>query len=259
MLEQAEAQMSAGVELPKQGAGSTSMSLHAVVKAKDKDDQQWKEVSDLISVSATGSSFNLPRSCEVGTLVSLMIPLPPHLRCYDHDKEVYKVWGLVQHCESVTADDPANFHIGVAFIGKHPPRSYRKDSQQHYRISGVGEQGMWRVDEAKTPFKKRSDLRFWKPVELYLALIDTKDGATGGERTVAENVSRSGAAVFTTLNVGIGDRVKFISAEYDFSGLAVVCNRQIGDDGRIRLHLKFVKTVFPVEALMKHDIVVQQV
>lgn len=259
MLEQAEAQMSVCVELPKQGAGSTSMSLHAEVKAKDKDDQQWKEVADLISVSATGSSFNLSRSCEVGTLVSLMIPLPAHLRCYDHDKELYRVWGLVQHCESVTADDPANFHLGVAFIGKHPPRSYRRDPQQHYRISGVGEQGMWSVDEAKTPFKKRSDVRFWKPVELYLALIDTKDGATGGERTVAENVSRNGAAVFTTLNVGTGDRVKFISAEYDFSGLAVVCNRQVGDDDRVRLHLKFVQTVFPVETLMKPEIAVEQV
>jgi hypothetical protein len=235
------------------------MSLHAVVKARDKDDQQWKEVADVISVSATGSSFNLRRRCEVGTLVSLMMPLPVHLRCYDHEKEFYRVWGLVQHCESVTADDPSNFHVGVAFIGKHPPRSYRNDRQQHYRISGVGEDGMWSVDEAKTPFRKRADVRFWRPVDLYLALIDTKDGAAGGERTVAENVSRSGAAVFTTLNVGIGDRVKFISAEYDFSGLAVVCNRQIGDDDRTRLHLKFVQTTFPVETLMKADIVVEQV
>lgn len=251
--------MSVCVELPNQKAGSTSMSLQAVVKAKDEDGHQWKEVADLISVSATGSSFDLPRPCEVGTLVSLMIPLPPHLRCYDHDKEFYRVWSLVQYCESVTAGDPANFHIGVAFIGKHPPRSYRRDPQQHYRISGVGGEGMWSVDEARTPFKKRSDVRFWKPVELYLALIDTRDGATGGERTVAENVSRSGAAVFTTLDVGIGDRVKFISAEYDFSGLAVVCNRQVGDDGRTRLHLKFVHTAFPVEKLMKPDIVVERV
>lgn len=259
MLEQAEAQVSVCVELPKQGAGVTSMSLHAVVKAKDKDDQHWKEIANLISVSATGSSFNLPRSCEVGTLVSLVIPLPAHLRCFDHDKEFYRVWGLVQHCESVTADDPAIFHIGVAFIGKDPPRSYRTDPQQHYRISGVDDEGMWSVAEAKTPFKKRSDVRFWKPVELYLALIDTRDGSTGGQRTVAENVSRSGAAVFTTLNVGIGDRVKFISAEYDFSGLAVVCNKQVGDDDRTRLHLRFVKARFPVETLMKSDIVVEQI
>jgi hypothetical protein len=251
--------MSVCVELLKHEAGLISMSLHAVVKAKDKNDHQWKEVADLISVSATGSSFNLPRACDVGTLVSLMAPLPAHLRCYDYDKEFYKVWGLVQHCEAVTADDPSNFHIGVAFIGKTPPASYRDNPQQHYRISGVDDEGMWSVEKSKTPFKKRADLRFWKPVDLYLALIDTKAGAVGGERTVAENVSRSGAAVFTTLNVGIGDRVKFISAEYDFSGLAVVCNTQADEGDRTKLHLRFVETTFPVEIFMKADVMVEQV
>lgn len=251
--------MSVCVDLPRQKADLTSMSLHAVVKAKDKDDHPWKEVADLISVSATGSSFNLVRPCEVGTLVSLMVPLPAHMRCYDHEKDLYRVWGLVQHCETVTADEPSNYHIGVAFIGKHPPRSYNHNPQQHYRISGIDGQGMWSVEESKTPFKKRADVRFWKSVDLYLALIDTRSGSAGGERTTAENVSRSGAAVFTTLDVGIGDRVKFISAEYDFSGLAVVCNRQVGEDDRTRLHLKFVEAVFPVDVLMKQDVLVENV
>src|SRR5687768_4558438 len=217
--------MSVRTDLARERADLTSMSLHAVVKAKETTDRQWKEVAAVISVSTTGSSFNLPRACEVGTLVSLMVPLPAHMRCYDHDKEFYHVWGLVQHCESVSADEPAKFHIGVAFIGKNPPASYRADPMQHYRISGVDVNGMWSVAESKTPFKKRGDMRFWRAVDLYLALVDTKDGSTGGERTVTENISRSGAAVFTTLDLGIGDRVKFISAEYDFSGLAVVCNR----------------------------------
>jgi hypothetical protein len=237
------------------------MSLHAVVKGKEKvkGDRQWKEVADLISVSSTGASFNLARRCEVGTLVSLMIPLPVYMRCYDHDKEFYRVWGLVQHCEALMAENPSNFHIGVAFIGKHCPGSYKADPMKHYRISGVDDIGMWKVAELKTAFKKRADVRFWKPVELYLALIDTKDGSTGGERTVSENVSRSGAAVLTTMNVGIGDRVKFISAEYDFSGLAVVCNAQPSDDHRTRLHLKFVENTFPVETLMKQGVVVEQI
>lgn len=250
--------MSVCVDLPKQKADLTSMSLHAVVKAKDKDNQHWKEVADLISVSATGSSFNLPRPCEPGTLVSLMVPLPVHMRCYDYDKEFYKVWGLVQHCESVMADDPSKYHIGVAFIGKNPPDKYRSNPQLTFRISGVDDDGMWTVEESKTPFQKRADVRFWRPIELYLALIDTKDGSVGGERTTAENVSRSGAAVFTTLNVGVGDRVKFISAEYDFSGLAVVCNTQVSEDERTKLHLKFVETTFPVETLMKADVLVEQ-
>ncbi len=250
--------MSVRTELPKQKADLTAMSLYAVVKGREKDDSQWREAADLISASSTGASFNLPRRCEVGTLISLMIPLPAHMRCYDHEKEFYRVWGLIQHCAPMTADDPTNFHTGVAFIGKNPPPSYKNDPGQFYRISGVDPEGMWSVEESKTEFKKRSDVRFWRPVDLYLALIDTKDGATGGERTITENVSRSGAAVFTTLNVGIGDRVKFISEEYDFSGLAVVRNRQTGEDGRTRLHLRFVENLFPIEILMKTVEMVQQ-
>src|SRR5215207_6648266 len=119
--------MSNRVDPPRQKAVLTSMSLYAVVKAKDKKEQAWKAVADLISVSATGSSFNLPRPCDVGTLISLMIPLPPHLRCYDHDKEFYRVWGLVQLCETVTADNPSTYYIGVAFIGKNAPKSHRKN------------------------------------------------------------------------------------------------------------------------------------
>lgn len=251
--------MSVRTELPKQRADLTSMSLHAVVKGREEGDRQWKEVASLINVSPTGSSFNLPRRCEVGTLVSLMVPLPAHMRCYDYDKEFYRVWGLVQHCESMSSDDPSNFHIGVAFIGKRAPASYRTDPLQHYRIAGVDEDGMWSAEESRTPFKKRAEVRFWKSIDLYLALVDTRDGSTRGERTVAENVSRSGAAVFTTMNVVIGDRVKFISEEYDFSGLAVVCNMQIGSDDRRRLHLKFVENKFPVKTLMKKDVMVEQI
>lgn len=249
--------MSVLTELPKQMADLSSMSLHAVVKGKEGN-RQWKEVADLISVSPTGSSFNLPRPCEVGTLVSLMIPLPAHMRCYDFDKEFYRVWGLVQHCGSMTSDDPSSFHIGVAFIGKRTPESYKTDPLQHYRIAGVDDDGMWSVEESSTPFKKRTGVRFWRSIDLYLVRVDPLDGSTHGERTVAENVSRSGAAVFTTLNVGIGDRVKFISEQFDFSGLAVVCNVQVASDGRTKVHLEFVENKFPVETLMKKYVVVEQ-
>jgi len=250
--------MSARPELLKVNADSRTMSLHAVVKGRKEGDRPWKEVANLLTFSSTGASFNLPRECLVGTLVSLMIPLPAHMRCYDFDKEFYRVWGLVQHCEPMAVSkDGENFHVGVAFIGKNCPDSYRQNPRQYYRIAGVNADGMWGVEESKTPFKKRADVRFWKQIDLYLALIDTKDGATGGERTTAENISRSGAAVFTTMEVNIGDRVKFISEEYDFSGLAVVCNRTT-DEGRAKLHLKFVQNHFPVKTLMKPEVVLQK-
>ena len=226
--------------------------LHAVIKGREQDNGHWKEVSEILSYSSTGSSFNLSHRCEVGTLISLILPLPIHMRCYDQDKEFYGVWGLVQHCQPTTAaDDETNYHIGVAFIGKFAPDSYKDNPLQHYRISGVKGDGMWNLAESKTPFKKRAGVRFWQSVDLYLALIDTKDGSRGGERTITENVSRNGAAVFSNLTVGIGDRVKFISEKYDFSGLAIVCNVQICEDGRKRLHLRFIENKFPVTKLMR--------
>lgn len=250
--------MSARTELPKSAAGVRSMSLQAVVKGKKEGDRPWKEVADLLTFSSTGSSFNMRRQCEVGTLVSLMIPLPAHMRCYDFDKEFYRVWGLIQHCERITASkEGKKFHVGVAFIGKNCPASYSENPLQYYRIAGVNNDGMWKVEESKTPFKKRAEVRFWKQIDLYLALVDTKDGSTGGERTTAENVSRSGAAVFTTMNVNIGDRVKFISEEYDFSGLAVVCNRTT-EEGRAKVHLKFIQSTFPVKTLIKQGAMLQK-
>ena len=240
-------------------AGLTFMSLYAVVKAREgSGGRQWKEVADLISVSPTGASFNLPRPVETGTLVSLMIPLPSHMRCYDFEREFYRVWGLVQHCAPMSSDKPVRYQTGVAFIGKSAPKSHQANPSQHYRISGVNADGLWQVQEAKTDFKNRADVRFWTPVDLYLALIDRKEGSLGGERTTTENVSRGGAAVFTTLDVNVGDRVKFISERYDFSGMAVVCNRQIGPDERTRLHIRFVSSVFPVEVLMRSDALVEQ-
>jgi hypothetical protein len=237
------------------------MSLTAVVKGREEGDSQWKEVVDIITFSATGSSFDFPRQCEVGTLLSLMIPLPTHMRSYDFNRKLYRVWGLVQHCEAMSSDDgPPTYHLGVAFIGKDCPESYDENPMQHYRICGVDDDdGMWRVEESKTPFKKRNDVRFWTQVDLYLAHLDARDDSKRGERTTAENVSRSGAAVFTTMNVNIGDRVKFISEEYDFSGLAVVCNRQQCVDGRSKVHLKFVKNTFPVEFLMNTDAVFEKI
>jgi hypothetical protein len=251
--------MSGRNDLPTAQAYVRPMSLHAVVKGRKEGDRRWKEVADLLTFSPTGASFNLRREREVGTLVSLTVPLPVHMRCYDFDKDFYEVWGLVQHCQPMKVSrDEERFHIGVAFIGKSCPASYRASPSQHYRIAGVNNDGMWKVEESMTPFKKRADVRFWTEIDLYLAVIDLKDGSTGGEKTTAENISRGGAAVYTTLDINIGDRVKFISEEYDFSGLAVVCNRTT-DEGRAKLHLKFVQNSFPVKALMKPAVVLQKI
>ena len=225
--------------------------LNAVVKGKDAADGSWKEIADIASVSATGAGMYIARECQVGTLISIMIPLEPHLRCYDVDKELYRVWGLVQHCQPLSNDGEAGYHVGVAFIGKDAPDSYLADPEQSYNICGMNEDGLWKIAEAKSAFKVRRHVRYWTNVDPYIALVDGKRDALRGERTMTENISKSGAAVFSKMEVNVGDRLKFICEKYDFSGLAVVCNRHTGRDGRQRLHIQFVENTFPVEKIEK--------
>lgn len=241
--------MSVSTEIPVEKANVASTSLLAVVKAKDADGEMWKEVAEVMSFSAGGAGFYLERECRVGCLVSLMLQMPSHLRCYDHEKELYRVWGLVQYSQPLVDEDKAGYHIGVAFIGKQAPASFHDNPMQSYRICGMTEDGLWRIDEAKAAFKARKHVRYWKTIDLYLALVDGNRGSVKGERTVTENISMSGAAVISDLDVEVGDRVKFISEAYDFSGLAVVCNRQMGTDDKTRLHLSFIDCTFPVETL----------
>ena len=244
--------MSTSTELLKRKAEISTMSIQAVVKGNDAVEGNWKEIADIASVSATGGGLYIQRECQIGTLISLVLPLEPHLRSYDHEKELYRVWGLVQHCQPLSGEGNVGYHVGVAFIGKDAPKSYKENPEQPYKICGMTEEGLWKIAEAKAQFKVRRHVRYWTNVDPYLALVDGKRDALRGERTVTENVSKSGAAVISNLDVNIGDRVKFICEKYDFSGLAVVCNRQTGKDGRERLHLQFVENTFPVEKVEKH-------
>jgi hypothetical protein len=244
-----EERMSATPEVLRTKAEVTAIEMQGVVKGKDTPDSTWKEVVEIGSVSATGAGFMIPRELKVGTIVAVMLPLAAHLRCYDHDKELYRVLGLVQHCQPLTGEGGSGFHVGVAFVGKHAPESYKENPHQNYKICGMNENGLWKITEARAPFKVRRHLRFWTNVDLYLALVDAHRDSMAGEKTMTENISKSGAAVFSTMDIGVGQRVKFISEKYDFSGLAVVCNHQIAGDGRQRLHLQFVENTFPVEKL----------
>jgi len=226
-----------------------SLSLSAVVKAKESTDDFWKETTELVSISRSGAGFYLERKCEVGSLVSLMMPMPRYLRCYDRDKELYRVWGLVQHCSPVSGDSDAGFHVGVAFVGKHVPKSYNENPLQSYRIAGMNEDGTWRIIEAKTSFVIRRHPRYWVSLKVSLSALDDNKNMLSDETAATENISMSGAAVFSDLNVNVGDSVNLDCVEHNFSAQAVVRNRQTYEDELSKLHLEFINTEFPVEQL----------
>ncbi|HXF42393.1 MAG TPA: PilZ domain-containing protein [Pyrinomonadaceae bacterium] len=243
--------MSSTIELQTEPLEVThAVALNAVVKGRTSDSRQWKEIADVSGLTATGATFFLSKECPVGTLIALILPVPKELRAYDKEKELYRVWGVVQHCQkTLSANDCETFHIGVAFIGKHQPDSYNENPDQCYKICGMTDDGLWRVTEAKSAYKQRRHTRFHANIEHYLAIVDNNLFPIKGEKTVSENISKSGAAVFTEMEIKTGDRVKFICEKYDFSGLAVVCNVRCGEDGRQRVHLNFVDTYFPVEKI----------
>jgi hypothetical protein len=241
--------MSVLTEVTRERVFITQDPLDAIVEGKDEDGQSWKEIADAITYSVTGAAFYMPRECKTGQLISLMLQLPVDLRCYDHDEEFYRVWGLVQHSQQSVIDGVECFHVGIAFIGKNAPTSYHDDPSRSYRVSGMNENGLWKVAPLEGEFKTRKDIRYWEAIEVYLALVNSDKRLLTGARSLTENISRGGASVISMLDANVGDRVKFISEEYDFSGLAIVCNRRVAEDRRRRLHLQFVDAKFPVEKL----------
>jgi len=226
-----------------------SLAISAVVRVKESRDSFSKETTELISISRTGAGFYLKRQCEVGRLVSLMMPLPKHFRCYDHENELYRVWGLVQHCSRVSGANDSEFHVGVAFVGKNPPPSYTESPLHSYRIAGMNEDGTWRIVEAKTSFVVRRHPRYWLALEVLLTAHDAEMNLISDETAKTENISLSGAAVFSGLKVDVGDSVNFNSIEHNFSAQAIVRNRQTSEADLPRLHLQFINADFPIEQL----------
>jgi hypothetical protein len=223
--------------------------LSAEVKAKSGKNDFWKEKTELISMSRSGAGFYLERKCEVGRLISLLMPMPKHLRCYDFEKDQYRVWGLVQHCSPASGGADSAFHVGVAFVGKNAPLSYKENPHQSYRIAGINEDNMWRIVEAKADFVTRRHPRHWISLEVLLSAWDDDGKLILDERAKTENISASGAAVFSNMNINIGDSVTFDSIPHNFSSLAIVRNRQTLENEPPRLHLEFINGAFPMEAL----------
>jgi hypothetical protein len=153
-----------------------------------------------------------------------------------------------------TGTSPARFEIGVAFIGKRPPESFELDPTTRYEVAAsVTETGLWNIyelDQATRHVPKdvpRPETRHHIPIEVIVEALDENGQVSESETTVTENISRRGAAVFTSLNVTRGRFVRVTSAQYRISVIAAVRARRTGDNGIPRLHLEFVDKQWPLE------------
>ena len=208
----------------------------------------------LVDVTPFGARFQLPRPIDIGRLLQLTVAMPRQLRVFDHVEERYRIWAIVRNIKLLEQTTPENplVEVGVAFIGKRPPHSYQDNPELRYEIAqtklesavGAGEGSVDQLVEINTE-DKREESRQMIPVDVLIEVFEA-DKLVKNEQTVTENISRSGAAVFTTMDVGPGAFVRVTSGTFKTTVLAVVRARRRGPDGITRLHLEFVGSEWPL-------------
>src|SRR5712691_11955370 len=111
------------------------LKLPVRVHGRDSVDDEWTEMSRLVDVTPFGARLTLKRPTERGRLVHLTLAMPRQLRCFDHIEDQYRVWSLVCNVKLLEPGAGALVEIGVAFVGKHPPRSFESDPSRRYEIA----------------------------------------------------------------------------------------------------------------------------
>lgn len=233
------------------------LKLPVRVHGRDSVDDEWTEMSRLVDVTPFGARLSLKRPTEIGRLLHLTLAMPPKLRCFDHIEDQYRVWCLVRNVKLLEPGAGALVEIGVAFVGKHPPRSFAGNPSRRYEMaqSNLGS-GLWAVQEESDEMisevlvtDKRKESRHTIPIDVLVEVFGANGQLSQSERTVTENISPQGTAVFTTLDVTPGHFVKITSEQYATWRLAVVRGRRAGPDGIPRLHLEFVGGEWPLAGI----------
>jgi hypothetical protein len=232
------------------------LALPARIYVRESRDNEWTVMTRLVDVTPFGARVGLPRPIDIGRLLQLTMAMPRQLRVFDHTEDQYRVWAIVRNVkllEQKTPKDPL-VEVGVAFVGKRPPQSYQDHPERRYQIAQTKLQSaMWaaledsvdQLAEVVNTEDKRKESRQMIPVDVVVEVFEA-DKLIKNEQTVTENISRSGAAVFTSMDVSPGTFVKVTSDRYKTTALAVVRARRVGRDGITRLHLEFVGSEWPI-------------
>jgi hypothetical protein len=228
------------------------LKLPVRVHCRETTEFEWTEITRLIDVTPFGCGFTLKRPIEKGRLLHMTIPMPRQLRVFDHVEDQYKVWALVRHVKPAMPPGGKTlmFEVGVAFIGKRPPRSYEEDPAKRYEIEGTTPESFSvakdLVDSEMASSDKRQHTRHSIPVDMFLEAFNDKGEVELSEYTVAENISPKGAAIYTTLSLPVGRFVRLSSEQYKMTVYAAVRGRSIGPTGVPRIHVEFVDREWPL-------------
>ena len=243
------------------------LTLPVRVHCRETLDHDWVEMTRLSDVTPFGAAFLLAHPTEPGRLLHLTMAMPRQLRCYDHVEIQYGVWGLVRHVQLVVGGEGRGggaaakgsgirFMVGVAFVGKRPPASHERDPSTRYEVAPEPTAtGLWSLQEkvedaaGQASASRSKETRLQLPVEVVVEVLDEAGGVTAREETVTENISRRGAAVWTTLNLSRGRFVRLTGVRSQLSVFAAVRACRPGADGILRLHLEFIDRQWPLEGV----------
>jgi len=230
------------------------LALPVRVLCRESVDCEWVEMSRLVDVTPFGARFALKRPTERGRLLHLTLPMPRQLRCFDHVEDQYRVWALVRHVrvQAGAGGLPTSYEIGAAFTSKHPPASYIHEPSTLYDVDPLSRgSDLWQLREAEKAksMPRSTETRLQMAVNFRIEVFDAEGRVVASEETVTENISRRGAAVWTTLKVARGRFVRVSSVETGMSLMAVVRGSRAGPDGIPRLHMEFVDKQWPLEGI----------
>ncbi len=234
------------------------LNLPLRVEGHDSPEVKWEQITRLRDLSSFGAGFTLSRPVKRGRLIKITLPMPRQMRCYDFFESQYNVWAIVRRCVLVENAERETYFIGVAFIGKVPPKSFQEDPSTLYDVSHKSdeEKGLWEIraadlnpDESSVPKEDRRHSRYHIPISFTVDAIDQNGEVLESEPTVSENISLGGATVFTSLSAEVGSFLRISSAQYQTTIKAIVRGRRIGNDGIPRLHIEFIDHFFPLSGI----------
>ena len=228
------------------------LTLPVRVRCREAVDLEWNEITRLIDVTPFGAGFTLKRPIEKGRLLHMTIPMPRQLRVFDHAEDQYRVWALVRHVRATVTvgGKPPQFEVGVAFVGKQPPRSYEGDPTKRYDVRPATPGQLSTLEEWEptelVPSDKRTRTRHNIPVDMLIETFDDSGQVESSEYTVTENISETGAAVYTTLNLPVGRFLRLSSEQSKQSVYAAVRGSSVGPTGVTRVHVEFIDREWPL-------------
>lgn len=234
-----------------------ALALPCRVEVRIDERIAWNEITRLSDISLHGAGFALKRPVKRGRLLSMTVPMPRQLRCFDKNEPQYKVWALVRRCIQISkAKNEESYAIGVAFIGKEPPRSYISSPSNLYELTEKNDLGLWEIntapdnpDEEDLPKELRRHTRYTIPENVVIEVMDANGSVVNTEVSVTENISYSGAALFSSFDLKPGTFLRFTSTAKNVTIISIVRGHRVGEDGIPRLHIEFIDRFFPLEGI----------